>query len=205
MNSEAQFIQQTQEAFSRLSLKTPDLKRLVQYYTFPDRHYHNLEHILECHALLHSTNVASPRLLIAFSYHDAIYDTKGSNNERLSAELLRDDLQDVSGHAGLIEDLMALIIATDHKTEPVTDEQKLIADIDLSILGSTRERYHRYAQQIRQEYSWVPEADYKIGRSRVLEAFLKRQCIYRTQDFHSQFEVAARENLEEELMFLNQK
>ncbi len=56
--------------------------------------------------------------------------------------------------------------------------------------------YQSYAQQIRQEFAWVPEADYGQGRRRVLESFLGRPRIFH---FLSQLEDPARRNTAAEI------
>lgn len=57
---------------------------------------------------------------------------------------------------------------------------QVLLDADLAIPGSSEPVYQSYARQIRQEYAWVPEAEYRQGRRRVLENFLSPE---QTQDF----------------------
>lgn len=66
-------------------------------------------------------------------------------------------------------------------------------DIDLSILGQAA--FNPYEREIRREYAWVPEEDFVLGRSRVLEAIASRPSIYRTPFFRAKYESAARPNL----------
>jgi predicted metal-dependent HD superfamily phosphohydrolase len=58
-----------------------------------------------------------------------------------------------------------------------------------------------YAHAIRQEYAWVPEADFRTGRRRVLESFLQRERFYFTAGMRDR-EPAARQNLAAELQSL---
>lgn len=74
-----------------------------------------------------------------------------------------------------------------------------MVDFDLGILGQSWERYYVYTQQIRKEYSSVPNFMYKRRRSKVLKHFLDKNKIYSTAIFYQLFEAKARENLNKEL------
>jgi predicted metal-dependent HD superfamily phosphohydrolase len=82
-----------------------------------------------------------------------------------------------------------------HDAGDDADAQVLI-DADLAILGADEPAYRTYAEQIRQEYAWVPEPEYWIGRRRVLQKFLDRPRIYHIL---SHLEAAARHNLAAEI------
>ena len=56
-----------------------------------------------------------------------------------------------------------------------------------------------YARTIRQEYAWVSEADYRVGRRRVLERSLARPRLYLTEALFSTLEQPARDNLRREI------
>jgi predicted metal-dependent HD superfamily phosphohydrolase len=170
-------------------------------YEEAHRHYHNLEHINEMLAL--AASVPSPELELAIWYHDAIYDPKASDNEALSAALFQQHLGAVLS-TDAVQQVTALVIATDHRLERPTDAlANLIIEIDLAILGSSAERYARYAADIRLEYAFVSEQDYRIGRSRVLRSFLNRDLFVteRGRSFANQ----ARLNLMAELEQLSSR
>ncbi len=59
-----------------------------------------------------------------------------------------------------------------------------------------------YALAIRQEYSVVPDTLYRLGRRRVLEGFLARAQIYRTERLRALWEAPARANLSGEIAAL---
>jgi predicted metal-dependent HD superfamily phosphohydrolase len=176
---------------------------LVRAYAAPERHYHNLTHI---EAMLHLMRRHEDALSdlqsveAAIWFHDAIYDTRRHDNEEKSAELAAGWL------AGLLSpDRIALIArmiraTADHKMpDGIDDTQRrdcaLFLDMDLAILGSTPEAFAEYEEAVRREYSWVPDALWREGRRKVLQAFLDRQSIYASPQFHATHETAARANL----------
>ena len=71
-------------------------------------------------------------------------------------------------------------------------------DADLAILGGTGAEFDRYERQVRQEYAFRSEAEWREGRARVLRGFLDRPRIYLTREF-LRFEGPARANLERSL------
>ena len=77
----------------------------------------------------------------------------------------------------------------------VAFEDLVLLDADLAILGASEDRYARYARDIRAEYAWVPDADYRAGRSRVLQHFLALPRIYFTDVMFEEGEQRARANL----------
>src|SRR6478735_4057334 len=63
--------------------------QLVAAYSEAHRKYHTLQHLSECVATLDSVRASIPHpaeVEIALWFHDAIYDTKRSDNEAQSAE-----------------------------------------------------------------------------------------------------------------------
>ncbi|GAC1392993.1 MAG: hypothetical protein NVSMB38_18850 [Ktedonobacteraceae bacterium] len=90
-----------------------------------------------------------------------------------------------------------------HQTEESNTDYHILLDADLAILGAPALDYDSYAQAIRQEYSWVPEASYKTGRMQVLQAFLQRKRIYWTELAYVALEGQARENIQREIALLS--
>lgn len=152
---------------------------VCQAYAGPGRFYHTLSHALDVAATveslgLHARNLNAVRL--AAWLHDVIYDSRASDNEERSAlyaEWLCDKLSIPEGHLAA-----ALILKTKSHDAGDDLDAKVLLDADLAILGADEETYHNYAENIRREYAWVPEPEYRTGRRRVLEAFLARPSIY---------------------------
>jgi len=86
-------------------------------------------------------------------------------------------------------------MATRHNAVPEEHDDKIVVDIDLSILGAGEARFDEYENQIRQEYAWVDEVFFGQARAAVLRSFLNRRFIYSTEDFRSRLELRARHNL----------
>lgn len=168
------------------------IEYLIHLYSRPDRYYHNVNHIANCFKELSKVTEIDNRfaLEIAIWFHDAMYNSQCNINEELSAELVKEKL-------GISSALITnLIMDTKHNEEPKTNDGKVIADIDLSILGQSREMFDEYERCIRLEYSWVLGDDFSIKRLSVIRKFLERPNIYWTEYFRNRYEDKARENLQ---------
>ena len=181
------------------------LEQLVAAYQAPGRHYHTLTHI---QALLEATDTVASQLQdavlveLAVWFHDAVYEPLRSDNEEKSAELAREFLVATSLSAARQERVAFLIERSkDHTLPQPPDDADLLffLDADLSILGAPEARYQEYARQVRQEYRMVPGILYRRGRRKVLEKMLAAPALYRTADYHTRLEAAARRNLQQEL------
>ena len=169
--------------------------RLIAAYLEPHRHYHSLRHIAECQQEFEAVReqAASPEAIeLAIWFHDAIYNTKASDNEEKSAEWARDFLEETS----LAEQVSNLVLATKHHDVRLDPVAPMLVDIDLSILGQPEKRFWEYEDQIRAEYSWVDSAVFSEKRAEILETFLKRDRIYSTDSFFDRYEPQARQNLQ---------
>jgi predicted metal-dependent HD superfamily phosphohydrolase len=174
----------------------PVFDRLVAAHAEPHRHYHTLEHVAEVLRVAGRLG-ASPAVLLAVWFHDAVYDPRAADNEERSATLAAELLGGLGVPA--VERVADLIRATTHAAGPADAETAVLLDADLAILGAAEVRYRRYAADIRREYAHVPDDAYRHGRAAVLRAFLARERIYRTEVMFAEGEAAARRNLADEL------
>ena len=175
------------------------LAELLGRYAEPHRAYHNVEHLKDCFRRfdeVHGLAQHPAEVLLALWFHDAIYDTRASDNEEESARWARDVVVSSGGPPVAASRIYDLILATRHDTSSLRGDAALVADIDLTILGAPPERFQAYDRQIRQEYAWVPEPDFKEARLHILEGFLARPTIYLTGPFRRKYETQARQNLE---------
>lgn len=182
------------------------LPQLLAAYGQPQRHYHGLQHLHEC--LWHWQQVQHladrPTLVaLALWFHDAVYAPQAKDNELRSAQWAMQALQAAGAPAAMAEQVQALITATCHTAQPTPGDAQLVVDIDLAILGAAPARFAQYQRQVRQEYGWVPEAQYRQGRRAVLQGFAQRAAIYGTPWFHARLEGRARANLAQSLAELD--
>lgn len=171
--------------------------RLKVEYTKSDRSYHSDTHVSECLKYLEAFSQLASRkdeIAVAIWFHDAIYDTRKSDNEELSAAWAVDFLEGASVAKDIIVRVEAMILATKTHVAETADEN-LMLDIDLGILGTPEDVFESYDASIREEYGWVPENEYRKGRTTVLMSFLEREVIYKTAEFRNGLEETARQNL----------
>jgi predicted metal-dependent HD superfamily phosphohydrolase len=191
-----------QSLWQSLSLVPPTnlLAELQTAYAQPQRFYHTQQHLQECLSLLAEVEHLAKQpveLALALYFHDAVYNPQANDNEAQSAAWAMQVLTQCQAQETLIKRIENLIMATQHHTvtEDDTDGQ-LLLDIDLAILGQETTRFNEYEQQIRQEYAWVSEQDFKSGRAAVLQSFLQREWIYQTDYFRGRLEQQARLNIQ---------
>ena len=189
-----------QRAWMALGLHAPEglLRRLLNAWGEPQRHYHSLQHLRECLALLEpALDLAEHpgEVELALWFHDAFYDPQGKANEARSADWACEALASAGAGAEVQQRVRALIMATCHDAEPTDPDARLLVDIDLAILGADPARFAEYDAQVREEYRWVPGWLYRRKRREVLAGFLARDAIFGTERFRAQFEGRARENL----------
>jgi predicted metal-dependent HD superfamily phosphohydrolase len=195
-----------------MSLLSDDVRsRLMAIYSGADRHYHDLRHIEALLALAneHAREIADNAAIeAAIWFHDAVYDTAKSDNEGQSAELATKLLAGAADNERL-EGIAAMIRASaNHRVplsmqRPAADDCALFLDMDLAILGSPAAEFAAYERAVRREYDWVPEKQWRAGRSQVVRNFLARPFIYASPQFRRSHEAAARSNLTRSLALLD--
>jgi predicted metal-dependent HD superfamily phosphohydrolase len=176
--------------------------RLVAAYGEPQRHYHTLDHIAAVVARgvqLRARFAQPDAALLALFFHDVVYDPARRDNEARSADLLQDWL---GRHldAGIVTFCRTAIEATaSHAAQGDTDID-LVLDIDMAILGASRDAYLRYAEGVAREYLPVYGLEaYAAGRAKLfLEPTLAHERLFLTAPFAG-LEDQARGNMTEEL------
>jgi predicted metal-dependent HD superfamily phosphohydrolase len=191
-----------EQCFVDLDVSRPPpctLDELKARYSEPPRAYHTMQHIEECFAWFGQAHVlahAKGEVACALLYHDAIYDTHASDNEQKSANLALSVIEEYSvADTDVCDRVESLILATRHAAEPRSQDEQLLVDIDLAILGAAPARFDEYEQQVRREYAWVEEANFRRERGRILRQFLERPTLYSTTFFRERLEDQARHNL----------
>lgn len=176
-------------------------------YSQPHREYHNLMHVED--VLLRIEELEPPQehelaLALAAWFHDAVYQPGNDDNEDRSAYVAYDALEQVGADPALIGEVVRLVrLTATHDPDAGDVPGAVLSDADLAILAAPRDRYERYVDQIRVEYVHVPDDQFRIGRARVLQAFLDRPAIYRTAHGRRHWEEPARTNLAAEIAVLS--
>ena len=185
-------------------------RELSTLYEAEGRHYHGLAHIEALLALAgeYRSALSDPEAVEAVIwFHDAIYDSRKSDNEAQSGALAARMLRDRTS-AERIGRIAAMIEATathqlpDDLDASVQRDAALFLDMDLSILGAGPDDFDAYERAVRLEYEWVPEPAWRAGRAAVLRKFLARTNIFHSEEFRERLEAKARRNIERSLVAL---
>ncbi len=184
---------------------------LAALYASPDRHYHGMSHIDAMLRLMdsHRGALADPEAVeAAIWFHDAVYDSRRSDNEARSAELARERLASRAEPAKL-DRIVAMIEATASHNLPTLagqhalDDAAMFLDMDLAVLGSPPQQFDAYEAAVRREYAWVDEKSWRLGRTSVLQRFLDRPSIFHSALFRTTYEKQARDNIARSLAALS--
>jgi predicted metal-dependent HD superfamily phosphohydrolase len=182
---------------------------LARRYGEAGRYYHTLDHVaavLDSIESLSRDEPAPPAGLLAGWFHDVVYDSRAADNEERSVEHARVVLGSLGLPGEVIAETARLVLLT--KTHEVVESDRagqIFLDADLAILGAEEAEYDCYAEAIRREYAWVADEAYRMGRRRVLEGFLRRPRIYRTEEMFARCEDRARGNLGREIGALSER
>ncbi len=93
-----------------------------------------------------------------------------------------------------------LILCTISHRAPNGDvDAQILIDSDLSSLAADKPTFRKDSDNVRLEFSWVPDEEYRAARVKVLSSFLTRDYIYQTEHFRKSMEPVARANLTREI------
>ena len=182
------------------------MNQLVAAWGERHRHYHTLQHLRECLAHFEAASMLARRpaeVELALWFHDAVYDPRRGDNEERSADWARDSVRAAGCERQIADRVHALVMATQtHVVDADDPDARLLADIDLAILGSAPARFDEYERQVRREYAHVSDDEWRTGRAKVLQSFLARPRIYATDAYRDALEARARDNLTRSLIAL---
>lgn len=180
-----------------------EFQNLADQYLQSWRRYHTLVHIARgLSDLDHIHQYAeNPKALeFAYFYHDVIYKIGAplGQNEIESAAFAKEALKNTKAGEKLEREVEELILATDWRLIPKTNDEKLMADIDLASLALPKPLFLADRHLIRQEYSRFSDAEFAAGEAELMGELLARKTIYQHQVFRP-YENAARVNIREAL------
>jgi pantetheine-phosphate adenylyltransferase len=171
-----------------------------QNYSGAGRFYHNLNHLENCLTEFRAveSKITNPRaVVIALLFHDSVYEPQAQQalaNETASWELAKQlcvlNQQDYPA-------VMNHILHTSHNYHGDKDaDTDYVCDIDMAILGYADPEFNHYEANIRREYAFASDAQYKAGRSHFLQTLLASEAIFKTDYFKNKYEHTARANIE---------
>ena len=176
--------------------------KLVKAYA-EKRYHHSLSHIAYCLNYLHIMKnlgysaKCSEALELAIFFHDWV-NNGDDKDEDASCEVLNKSRFDPE----IIKEAVQIIQGTKHSDLPekMNNEQKLIHDLDLAILGDVR-NYGNYAVNIRREYGHVEKLLYAEKRIEILKKLLENKELFLMPCFKDMFEEKARRNIKNEIAY----
>jgi predicted metal-dependent HD superfamily phosphohydrolase len=190
-----------------LESRAVEVAGLVSRYTQPHRRYHNLNHVDAVLAWVDELAVTEELTAeqretarLAAWFHDAVYDPAAADNEEQSALLAESTLTEVGASLQAVVEVARLVrLTATHEVEAADAVGAVLCDADLAILAARPDRYDAYSASIRAEYAFVPDDDFRAGRTDVLKRLLDRPSLYATATARDRWELAARANIEQEL------
>jgi predicted metal-dependent HD superfamily phosphohydrolase len=176
---------------------------LLAAYGDPGRGYHDVRHlaeVLERLEELFEAGVAYERRAVQLAawFHDAVYDGRAGAEER-SAQWAERALAGLVPGPEVAEVGRLVRLTEHHRPEEGDLNGCALSDADLAVLASPPERYRRYVEDVRREYSSVPDGDFRRGRAAVLRGLVEQDRLFRTTHALEHWEAAARSNVAREL------
>ena len=177
------------------------IKEIIDEYDYTGRYYHTKEHLRSMFRV-YDRFFKDPNVEVEFAiwYHDFFYDVKSKTSEARSAEHASDKLtNDLKLPLDLGIRVGKLILSTQYQVDPKSRDKMILRDVELSIFGEFPEFFDEYEENIRREYSFVPIADFRVGRAEILQRFL-RPVFYSTPELQtSPYEGWAQSNIRRSL------
>ena len=185
-------------------------QRLLDRWSAPGRHFHNLRHLADVLARVDelSEETHEPDLVrLAAWYHGAIftaeenasYAHRGGEDEQASAALARLELGDLGVPAVAVDRVATLVTALRrHASRPDDFDCAVLCDADLAMLAGDPQRYRSYLADIRAEYSHLPVEEFVRARIAILMKLDARPTLF-SSPLGSAWEAPARQNVQAEL------
>jgi predicted metal-dependent HD superfamily phosphohydrolase len=180
-------------------------------YSAPDRFYHNLEHIIFGLKELgkwenffkEELKQSMDPLLMAWWFHDIVYEPGSKTNESDSAMLASHILRACDLDTTKISKIMHLINCTNYsETYRIKSiEASFIRSIDLLSLAADPEIFDANTEKIGKEFLTVisPE-QWARGRAQFMYDMYSQRRIYDEDYYHNKYEERAKDNLKRALL-----
>lgn len=187
----------------------PYADNLLDRWAEPQRRYHTTDHLLavldridELEA--HGERAGDPAAVrLAAWFHDAVYLPDRSENEERSARLAERALAELGVAPDRTAEVARLVRLTVTHDPAVGDgDGAVLCDADLAVLASPPAAYAAYTAAVREEYAFVPDDAFRVGRSAVLRQLLDLPQLFRTPYGERTWTGPAHRNMENELRAL---
>lgn len=172
-----------------------DLKRR---YSEPHRHYHTKDHVSHClQELDRVAHLAGDldAVEMAIWFHDAIHHPLAKDNELQSAEFFI-RVADKQINPALVSKVYDLILVTTHESVPVSPDERLMIDVDLSSFGLDWRTFDADSQALRKESYERPDDEFYTAQLCFDRSLLERPTFFSTSFFRDCYEHKARVNVE---------
>lgn len=174
------------------------IDEILKAYEGEGRYYHTKEHLRHMFEVYdrHFSNSSLVHEL-TFWYHDFYYDPTRQDNEDRSAALAKKRVElDLQASGDIGSRVRDLILFSHYTRPPVSRDEMILHDVDLAIFGESQDLFGKYEKDIRQEYSFVPEADYRKGRADILGRFIRDPFYFTPEMCYSSYEDLAKRNIQ---------
>lgn len=191
-------------------------EELVTRWTSPDRHFHNLKHVINMLARVdeladesHNPDV----MRLAAWYHGCVFCTaqestyrrNGGEDELASAAYAAKSLQALGVPDQTVDRVCALILNLKRHNLAKNDiDAQALSDADLGALAVEPQQYKNYRAAVREEYAHIPLEDFLRARLAIITRLLDRDTLF-SSPLGARWELPARENLEAEKRHLETK
>lgn len=177
---------------------------VVEFYTDPTRHYHTLQHVMDCLTAAGKLELGThPASVLAVVFHDLIYNPLSGRNEAQSAELGAIFTRVMTGSGLMGAVVHHAITCTGHRSWAVSAVSQTVCDADLSPLAKPWEEFQQDCARIRKEYQHVSNRNYIKGRKAIVRRLLERDPLFQTETAAELWELDAKRNLRRHLDELN--
>jgi len=165
------------------------------YYDEPHRIFHNWDHIAYGLDMFNQLKTGTTEQVIAWLFHDIIYDPTRKDNEARSADLAVKSIKN-NGDDAIISTLEVSIIINDTASHiPSQSISGLVLDIDMSSLADPDyKEFERQRILAAREYAFFGKEAVLAGTKAFIQKTLSQERIFTTDEFKS-MESIARTNL----------
>lgn len=178
---------------------------LLKAWNEPHRTFHTPDHLRDCLFHLEQERWGGlidtadrGRLALALWFHDAICDVRAPDNEEKSSAWAMQSLALLDLSAENLDIVRHLILSTKLNYTPTSCPlEAWIRDIDLHMFGIEYKRFAKYTHDIRSEFSWVDDLNYRRGIDFVMRRLINQPTgIYQTEAGRLDYEDTARNNIQ---------